>query len=253
MYIDSHAHIYLQEFSEDLAHMLARGKEHGVHETYMPNIDGSTVEALHRVEEEYDSCKAMMGLHPCYVKEDYKEQLALVEQCMGQRRYAAVGEVGVDLYWDKTFVDEQLIAFRRQIALAKEYGLAVIIHSRDSLDVTIEEVSKLQTGSLKGIFHCFNGTVEQGKAIVDLGFYLGIGGVLTYKNAGVDKTVSQLPLENMVLETDAPYLSPTPYRGKRNEVAHISVIGNKLSEVLEVSTSTVATVTTANCEKIFAY
>jgi len=236
MYIDSHAHVYLPEFAEDLPELLNQGQSLGVTDVYMPNIDSTTIDSLHATEETYESCKAMMGLHPCYVKDNYKEELAAVEQWLSSRNYAALGEVGVDLYWDKTYADQQLFAFDRQISLAKEHDLAVIIHSRDSLDITIDMISKQQDGNLRGIFHCFNGTVEQGQAIVDLGFYMGIGGVATFKNAGVDKVVAELPLSSMVLETDAPYLAPVPYRGKRNTVGYLPLIAEKLA-ALHVYTS----------------
>jgi len=253
MYIDSHAHIYLEEFSSDLDQVLESGHSRGVSKVYMPNIDMNSVESLHKVEENYPHCKAMMGLHPCYVKEDYKIQLDAIRNWTEKREYAAIGEIGIDLYWDKTFVDEQMIVFKEQIRLARELGLAIIIHSRDSLDITIEEVTKLQDGRLKGIFHCFNGSVDQGKKIIDLGFHLGIGGVVTFKNAGVDRTVKQLPLSNMVLETDSPYLSPSPYRGKRNEISNISIIAEKLAEVLDVSPKLVGEITTTNCKSVFKY
>lgn len=253
MYIDSHAHIYLPEFADDIDMLLDEAGDAGVQEVYMPNIDSSTIAALHSTEARYASCKAMMGLHPCYVKESYKEELKTVESWLCQRKYAALGEVGIDLYWDKTYVEEQQWAFERQIVLAKEHGLAVIIHSRDSLDLTIAAIKKHQDGSLRGIFHCFNGTVDQGAAIGDLGFYVGIGGVVTFKNAGVDKVVSQLPLSQMVLETDAPYLAPVPYRGKRNTVGYVPLIAQKLASIHEVEVTEVAKITSDNCRSIFNY
>jgi len=253
MFKDSHAHIYLKDFDEDLDELLISAAAVGVSEIYMPNIDSSTISDLHRVEEAYSSCKAMMGLHPCYVKENYKSELEIVEKWLGERSYSAIGEVGVDLYWDKTYVEQQLDAFQKQIAMANNAGLAVIIHSRDSLDITIAEIEKAQKGGLRGIFHCFNGTVEQGKRIIDAGFYLGIGGVVTFKNAGVDKVAAQLPLSSMVLETDAPYLSPVPYRGKRNEPSYVPLIADKVADIMHVSVEEVGKMTSANCEKIFSY
>lgn len=253
MFKDSHAHIYLKDFDEDFESMLSLSQQAGVTEIYMPNIDSSTIESLHRVEAENPSCKAMMGLHPCYVKENYLEELKIVESAIASRSYAALGEVGVDLYWDKTFVEQQMDAFRRQIAIAKSADLGIIIHSRDSLDITIAEIASMQDGGLSGIFHCFNGTVEQGKQIVDLGFHLGIGGVITFKNAGVDKIVSELPLSNMVLETDAPYLSPVPFRGKRNQPLYIPLVAEKLASLMELSVEEVAIMTSNNCSRIFKY
>ena len=253
MIIDSHAHIYLSDFDEDLKEVIYKAKSEGVGNIYMPNIDSSTIDQMHQVEESYPECKSMMGLHPCYVKENYKEELEIIKNHLDTRKYAAVGEIGIDLYWDKTFTKEQIEAFAFQIELAKDHGLGFVIHSRDSLDKTIEMVASGQDGRLKGIFHCFNGTVEQGKQIIDLGFYLGIGGVVTYKNAGVDKVVSQLPLSSMVLETDSPYLSPGPKRIKRNEPSRLSMVLDKLEMLLDEDRNEISMVTSRNCEKIFLY
>ncbi|MDF1698143.1 MAG: TatD family hydrolase [Saprospiraceae bacterium] len=253
MIIDSHAHIYLPEFEEDLDAIIEKAKNHGVHQIYMPNIDSSTIHQMHAVEKKFPQCKSMMGLHPCYVKENYKEELNTIESHLQKRDYAAVGEIGIDLYWDKTFVKEQEFAFSYQIGLAKEHNLSFIIHSRDSLDRTIQMVADRQDGSLNGIFHCFNGTVDQGKKIIDLGFYLGIGGVVTYKNAGVDKVVAQLPLSSMVLETDSPYLSPGPKRIKRNEPSRLSLVIDKMEVLLDEDRETIERITSQNCKKIFFY
>lgn len=251
--IDSHAHIYLSDFDEDIASVVKNARSVGVSTIYMPNIDSTTIERMHRVEDEFPGCKSMMGLHPCYVKENYKDELETVSSFLAQRKYAAVGEIGIDLYWDKTFFEEQKLAFEYQIELARDHGLGFVIHSRDSLDLTIETVASLQDGNLKGIFHCFNGTVEQGRQIIDLGFYLGIGGVVTYKNAGVDKVVSQLPLASMVLETDSPYLSPGPKRVKRNEPARLSLIMDKLEDIMTEDRAEIEKVTSENCKKVFLY
>ena len=253
MIIDSHAHIYLSDFESDIEEVLQRAKAVDVEKIYMPNIDSTTIDQMHSIERRFPQCISMMGLHPCYVKENVKEELEIVKKHLEQRKYAAVGEIGIDLYWDKTFVEQQINAFQTQIEYAKEHELAFVIHSRDSLDLTIETVSKYQDGSLKGIFHCFNGTVEQGKKIIDLGFYLGVGGVVTYKNAGVDKVVSQLPLNSMVLETDSPYLSPGPKRVKRNEPSRLSLVLDKLEMILDEDRNKISSVTSSNCEKIFLY
>lgn len=253
MIIDSHAHIYLSDFEEDLDIVLQRAKSEGVTDIYMPNIDSTTINLMHEVEENHPHCKSMMGLHPCYVKENYKEELQIVKKYLEKRRYAAIGEIGIDLYWDKTFVDQQIESFKYQMELAKEHGLAFVIHSRDSLDMTIDLVSSIQDGSVKGIFHCFNGTVEQGKQIIDIGFHLGIGGVVTYKNAGVDKVVGQLPLSSMVLETDSPYLSPGPKRIKRNEPSRLSLVLDKLETLFDEDRNEISLTTSRNCEKIFLY
>lgn len=251
MLIDTHAHIYSAEFADDLDAMLARAREAGISAVYMPNIDQNSIKPMLDIASEYDWCYPMMGLHPCHVKDDYLEELRIVEKYLTEQSFCAVGEIGIDLYWDKTFVDEQMKAFRFQISLAREAGLPIVIHSRDSLDQTIQVVRDMQNGTLKGVFHCFNGTVEQARKIMELGFYMGIGGVLTYKNAGVDKVVEQLPLEYMVLETDAPYLSPVPYRGKRNECSYIATIAEKLAMIKEKSMSEIAEITTKNARDLF--
>ena len=250
---DTHAHIYLEDFDEDLAEIIDNAKKAGVTEIYMPNIDSSTIDRMHSVEDRFPNCKSMMGLHPCYIKEDYKKELAIVKENLGKRKYAGVGEIGIDLYWDKTFADAQFESFRYQIELARDHELAFVIHSRDALDDTIGIVREMQDGKLKGIFHCFNGTLEQGQQIIDLGFYLGIGGVVTYKNAGVAEVVAKLPLDAMVIETDSPYLSPGPKRVKRNVPSRIPLIIDKMEEVMEVDREDIAKVTTLNCDKIFSY
>jgi TatD DNase family protein len=251
MFIDTHAHIYLDDFKEDLEDVIQRSLQDKVDKIYMPNIDSTTIEDMWRVHHLFPHCIPMIGLHPCHVKENYMQELKIVERELSERPYCAIGEVGIDLYWDKTFVKEQEKAFDYQIAMAREASLPVIIHSRDSLDVTIDFIQKNQNGHLRGIFHCFNGTEDQARRIMNTGFYMGIGGVVTYKNAGVDKVVAQLPLEYMVLETDAPYLSPVPYRGKRNESSYILKVADKLSELHHISLEEVARVTTLNAQKIF--
>lgn len=250
---DSHAHIYLEEFADDIEKVIADAKAVDVGEIYMPNIDISSIERMHDVERRFPNCKSMMGLHPCYVKEDYLAQLTIMEAHMDRRPYAAVGEIGIDLYWDKTFVDEQFEAFRRQVDMAASHDLGFVIHSRDALDDTIGIVKEKQKGQLKGIFHCFNGTIEQGLKIIDLGFYLGIGGVVTYKNAGVAEVIAKLPLSSMVIETDSPYLSPGPKRVKRNVPSRIPLILNRMEEVMGISQDDIAEITTINCDFVFAY
>ncbi len=251
MFIDTHAHIYSEEFREDLENMLANAELAGITDIYMPNIDSTSIDEMMQIAEKYKNCHAMMGLHPCYVKENYKDELAIVEKYLAEHTFAGIGEIGIDLYWDKTYANEQEDAFRRQIALSKEYNLPFVIHSRDSLDMTISIVNELQDGCLSGIFHCFNGTEDQAKKIIDVGFMMGIGGVITYKNAGVDIVVANIPMEYLVLETDAPYLSPVPYRGKRNECAYISNIAEKMAEIKGMSKSEIGVVTTFNANKLF--
>ena len=252
MLVDTHAHLYLNQFDEDRDEMIQRAKEKGIEKFYLPNIDSSTIEVMLAMEEQYpNECFAMMGLHPCSVKDNYKEELAIIEKWLKKRKFVAVGEIGTDLYWDKTFIEEQKDAFQIQCEWAKELGIPIVIHCRESMDLTIDLVRKAQDGRLKGIFHCFGGSVEQANQIIDLGFYMGIGGVLTFKKSGLDQTIKEVALEHLVLETDSPYLAPTPFRGKRNESAYISHIATKLSEVKGVDLEEIAVVTTANAKKIF--
>ncbi len=194
----------------------------------------------------------MMGLHPCSVKENYKQELGLVQQWLSERKFAAVGEIGLDYYWDKTFTDQQIDAFEQQIDWAKEYRLPIVIHSRDAMQDCIDIVRKKQDGHLKGVFHCFSGTGKEAREIIDLGFYLGIGGVITYKKAGLAELLEKIELSALVLETDAPYLTPAPFRGKRNESSYLKYIAAKLAEVKRTSIEEVARVTTENARKIFA-
>ncbi|MBK9256811.1 MAG: TatD family hydrolase [Saprospiraceae bacterium] len=251
MFIDTHAHIYSKEFDTDLGDMLARTRASGVEKIFMPNIDSDSVERMIQIADEYPFCHPMIGLHPCHVKENYLEELAFMENWLSKREFAAIGEIGIDLYWDVTFAKEQEIAFRHQISTAKSAGLPFVIHSRDSLDLTVKIVEELQDGDLRGIFHCFNGTVEQAKRIVNSGFLMGIGGVITYKNAGMDKVLEHLDLIDMVLETDAPYLSPVPYRGKRNESSYIPTIAARLAEIKNVDINEVASITSENALRLF--
>ncbi len=252
MLIDSHTHLYLEEFDSDREEMLQKAKDAGVGRFYLPNIDSGSVPAMLELEARHpDECHAMMGVHPCSIKEDYKKELAAVEDWLSKRTFSAIGEIGIDLYWDQTFIDEQKEAFNTQIGWAKELGLPIVIHSRNSMDLVIELLKKVQDERLRGIMHCFGGTLEQAQEIIKLGFYLGIGGVLTYKNSGLAEVIKHVPLEKLVLETDAPYLSPVPYRGKRNESAYIRIIAEKLADTKNMDLESIAVVTTTNVEKIF--
>ena len=253
MYIDTHAHIYHANF-KDKAAMVGRAIEAGVDKIYMPNIDLDSIDPMHELADQYpDHCYPMMGLHPCHVFADYKEVLSEMRAHFEQRKYAAVGEIGIDLYWDKTFEQEQIEAYKTQIEWSRELDLPFVIHSREALDLTIGIVEELQDGNLKGIFHCFNGTVEQGKRIVDLGFYMGLGGVITYKKAGVDQSVKELPIEHMVLETDAPFLTPVRYRkkGVNNEPAFMVSVAERLSRIYDIDLDEVERITTQNAKKVF--
>ena len=218
----------------------------------MPNIDSDSVESMLEVEKKYEGyCFSMMGLHPCSVKENFEDELKVVENWLQKRSFTAVGEMGTDLYWDKSFIQEQKKAFNFQVDLALEHDLPIVIHCRESIDLTIDLVKKKQNGQLRGVFHCFTGNLEQAKEIIDLGFFLGIGGVITFKNSGLDKVVKELKLEHLVLETDSPYLSPVPNRGKRNEPSNLKLIADKLSEVLNLERSEVERVTCENALKLY--
>lgn len=252
MLIDTHTHLYSKKFDHDRDGMIARAVAAGVERMYLPAIDSESHEAMLLLEANHpEHCFAMMGLHPCSVTENFEEELAIVEKYLGERKFTAVGEMGIDLYWEKKFLNEQKEAFRRQTTWAKSLGLPIVIHARESLDICIELVREAQDGNLGGIFHCFTGPLEQAKQIVDLGFYLGIGGVLTYPKGGLDLVCAEMPLETMVLETDSPYLPPVPHRGKRNESAYVRLVAERLSEVKIKPMKEVARVTTENALKIF--
>ncbi len=250
---DTHTHLYLKQFDDDRAAMLQRAFDLGIHRIFLPNIDGSSINAMLQLCEAYPrQCFPMMGLHPCSVSENYEEELALVEHWLNKHPFLAVGEIGIDLYWDKTYLNEQVDAFSRQIEWAKKMKLPIVIHARESFDEIFEVVDALNDESLTGIFHCFTGTVEQAQKIIDYeGFKLGIGGVVTFKNAGLDQVVQQIDLKHLVLETDSPYLAPTPYRGKRNETAYLIEIAEKIATLHQVSVEEVAEITTANSQQIF--
>jgi len=252
--IDTHTHLYAAQFDEDRAEMLARAIGSGVERFYLPNIDSNSIEGMLALEKQYpENCFPMMGLHPCSVNADYKKELAIVEEWLGKRPFVAVGEIGIDLYWDKTYIEQQKDAFKIQIQWAKDLNIPIIIHARDALDIIIEIVEEEKDERLNGIFHCFTGTLEQAKRIEALGFYIGIGGVLTFKNGGLNKIAGNIPMERIVLETDSPYLAPKPKRGKRNESSYILYVAEKLAEIKGMSLSEIMKITTENANKIFNY
>ena len=251
--IDTHTHIYLDQFSKDLETVLQSAQASGITDLYLPGIDSSVIGQMMRIEASYpECCHLMMGLHPCSVKEDYKQELAVVENWLQQRSFCAVGETGLDFHWDTTFQKEQYEAFDRQVSWAKEYEIPVVIHSRKSMDDCISFIQERQDGSLKGVFHCFSGTVEQARQIIDLGFLLGIGGVVTYKNGGLDPVVQAIGLSHIVLETDAPYLAPVPFRGKRNEPSYLIEVAKKLAALTGLVLDDVASITTRNARQLFS-
>jgi len=250
--IDSHCHIYLDDFKEDIDSIMQRAEAQGVKKFYMPAIDSNETNNILLMEKKFPGkCFAMMGLHPCSVKENYKTELKLVEDWLAKRKFAAIGETGLDFYWDKTFIKEQYEALRMQIEWGIQYNLPVVLHTRNAMQETINVVKEYVAKGTRGIFHCFGGTYEEAMEIIDAGFYLGIGGVLTYKNAGLGEVISKIDMQYLVLETDAPYLTPVPHRGKRNESSYLKYIVEKLAEVKNISAKEVAEITTANAEKIF--
>ncbi|HXS37918.1 MAG TPA: TatD family hydrolase [Flavipsychrobacter sp.] len=253
MYIDSHTHLYDEQFTAEEDAMIYRAIDANVSKMYMPNCDSSTISDMLRIAQHWpEHCFPMMGLHPTYIKENYLDELKIVEQWLSQRKFYAVGEIGLDYYWDLTFKEQQIEAFKTQIDWALQYNLPIVIHSRESTADCIDIVSRKQQGVLKGIFHCFSGTLDEAKQITNLGLYLGIGGVITYKKSTLPDIVKEISLEHIVLETDAPYLSPVPYRGKRNESSYIPLIAEKVAEIKNMSLAEVATITTSNAEKIFS-
>jgi TatD DNase family protein len=251
--IDTHSHIYLPEFDADREKMLDRAAALGVSKILMPAIDSSTHMQMLALEKSFSSsCSSMMGLHPCSVKENYADELAVVESYFDMRKFIAVGEIGLDFYWDKTFIENQYKAFHLQIELAIKYNVPIVIHSRNSTDECIEVVSQYAKRQLRGVFHCFSGNIAQAEKIIDVGFYLGIGGVVTFKNAGLDKVIEVISLDKVMLETDAPYLAPVPFRGKRNEPVYLEYVINKISALKNYTVEDVALITTTNAKKLFA-
>lgn len=252
MIIDTHSHIYLSEFDADRAEMLMRAENERVRLILMPAIDNQTHLMMFGVEQDFSSiCRGMMGLHPCSVKENHREELKVVKGHFERRAFVAVGETGLDFYWDRTFVKEQYDSFQFQIELAIQYDVPVVIHSRNSIDECIKVIGNNQKGNLKGVFHCFSGNIEQAKQIIELGFYLGIGGVITFKNSGLDRVMADVDMRNVILETDAPYLAPVPFRGKRNECSYLKYVVEKLSELKNISKNEIEMVTTDNARKLF--
>jgi TatD DNase family protein len=254
MLIDTHAHLYAKEFDFDRDAMIARAIRQGIEKFYLPNVDLESIPRMLELEAKYpERCFAMMGLHPCSVEADYKLVLTEIEKQLFARKFVAVGEIGLDYYWSKEFVEQQKDAFRMQCRWAIELDLPIIIHARESLDDLIQIVKEEKKDErLRGIFHCFGGSIEQAQKIIQLGFWMGIGGVLTYKKSGLDEIVKDIPLEWLVLETDAPYLTPVPHRGKRNESAYLRFVAEKLAEVKGISLEELATITTENTLRIFS-
>ena len=250
--IDSHAHIYATEFDADRDDVVARAKAQGIQKILLPNIDLDSISPMLETEAAYpDVCHAMMGLHPCYVDGNVDQTLKTIESWFDKREFIAVGEIGIDLYWDKTFRLEQERAFTTQLNWAKQRDLPVVIHTRDSIEETLALLKAEQDGSLRGVFHCFGGTLDEAKAINDVGFHLGLGGVSTFKNGGMDVVIPHLDMQWVILETDCPYLAPVPHRGKRNEPAFTSLVAEKVALLRDTPVSDIDAITTQNTLSLF--
>ncbi len=251
--IDTHTHLYSEEFNEDRKEMLQRAMDAGVERFYLPAIDSETHENMLKLEAEYpDHIFSMMGLHPCSVKpESWENELKIVEEYLDKRHFVAIGEIGIDLYWDKSTLDIQVAAFEKQIDWALAMNLPIVIHTRDSFDETFEVLERKKHPGLRGIFHCFSGNIEQAKHALDLNFSLGIGGVVTFKNGKIDQFLNEIPLEKIVLETDSPYLAPVPHRGKRNESAYVSLVAGKLVDIYQRPFEEIDKITSENALRIF--
>lgn len=248
-FVDSHTHIYLPEFDEDRDLIRSRALGAGVNLVIMPAIDSSTHEAMLSAQKTWENSYSMIGLHPCSVTPGFHKELEIVSNYLASGHFVAIGEIGLDFYWDKTFVSQQYEAFNQQVKLALDAGLPIVIHSRNAIDECIEVVSRYP--GVTGVFHCFSGNETQAKKIIDLNFMLGIGGVVTFKNAGLDKVIEAVGLHHVILETDAPYLAPVPHRGKRNEPAYIRLVAEKLMTLCNCSIEEVAELTTENARKLF--
>jgi TatD DNase family protein len=253
MFVDTHTHLYLEEFDADRKELIKRAINLGVGKFYLPNIDSTSIKGMLDLEKEYPlNCFPMMGLHPCSVKENVQDELNLVKEWLGKRKFSGVGEIGIDLYWDKTFFKQQQDAFRTQIQWALDKDYPIVIHCREAFEEIYEILVSFEKLP-KSIFHCFSGNLEQANKIIELGnFKLGIGGVVTFKNAGLDKVVEKLDLEHLVLETDAPYLAPVPFRGKRNEPSYLLEVARKIAQLKDCSISEVQEVTAKNAAFIFS-
>ena len=249
---DTHTHLYSEEFDQDRDAMIQRAIDAGITRFFIPAIDAAATQSMYDLEQNYpDNIFLMMGLHPTYVKDNYLEELAHVEAELSKRKFYAVGEIGIDLYWDKTHLKEQQIAFKRQIQLAKQYKLPIVIHCREAFDEIFEVLEEEKAADLFGIFHCFSGTLEQAHQAISYNMKLGIGGVVTFKNGKIDQFLHEIPLQKIVLETDSPYLAPVPYRGKRNESSYLDLVVGKLVNIYEKDFSEISKITDENALKIF--
>ncbi len=253
-FIDTHTHLFSKEFDDDISEVIENAIDNGVCKMLLPNIDSSTTKKMLKLSQQFpQNCFPMIGIHPCSVKKNsIEKEIQHVEYMLEKNNFVAIGEIGIDLYWEKSTLDIQKLAFETQIKLAKKYQLPIVIHVRNSFGEAIEIVEKLNDEKLTGVFHCFSGSLNQAQRIIDLNnFYLGIGGVVTFKNGGIDKIIDQINIDNIILETDSPYLAPKPFRGKRNESKYILNIAQKLSEIYKIDIEEIANVTTYNANKLF--
>jgi TatD DNase family protein len=251
-FIDTHAHLYLQEFDNDRDEVVKRALDNNVVKLFMPNIDINSVDDMISCEERYPGiCYPMIGLHPTSVRQDYLSQLDTIEEKASQHSFIAIGEIGIDLYWDKTFIEEQKTALKRQIMLSLKYNLPVVIHSRESFPVVFDLLEEFRGSDIRGVFHAFSGDISIAEKAIMIGFKIGIGGIVTFKNSGLETVVKGIGLEHIVIETDSPYLAPAPNRGKRNESAYVSLISKKISEITGADYETVALKTYSNSIELF--
>ncbi len=252
IFTDTHTHLYAEEFASDRNEMMQRALENNITRFFLPNIDVHSIQPMLDLVWTFpENCFPMMGLHPCSVDADFEAQLFQIHKCFSKRKFYALGEIGLDFYWSVEFKDQQIIAFKKQCQWAIDFELPIVIHSRNSTTELIEILKEINNPKLRGIFHCFSGDENQAKQIVEMGFYLGIGGVLTYKNSGLDKAIKEIDLKHLVLETDSPYLAPVPHRGKRNESFYLLEVAKKLAEIKNVSIEKIAEITTENSKIIF--
>ena len=251
--IDTHAHLYAEEFDSDRTEIIQRARDAGITKIILPNVDSSSIAAMLELEDQFSGfCHAAMGLHPTSVNENFKQELEIHEKWLQQRKFIAIGEIGIDLYWDKTFLNEQIICFKTQLNWSLHYGLPVIIHVRDSMEETLSVLSEYKGKGLRGVFHSFTGNATDAEKIAELGdFYLGINGIVTFKNSGLGENLRDINIDRLVLETDAPYLSPVPFRGKRNESSYLKLIAEKLAHIYGFQFEYVIKKTTENAHELF--
>ncbi|MEX0987930.1 MAG: TatD family hydrolase [Bacteroidales bacterium] len=251
-FIDTHAHLYLKAFKNDLEAVMARASANGVTRIFLPNLDSASIDEMHKICSQYEGiCFPMMGLHPTSVKENYQDELAIIREKTDNNRYIAIGEIGIDLYWDKTYLEQQRDAFRTQLRWAKQQSLPVVIHARDSFEEIFEIMDQEHAPGLTGVFHSFTGNMDQLRKILAYGFYVGINGIVTFKNAGLEEVVKEIPEDRLLIETDAPYLAPVPYRGKRNESSYVTEVAGKIAQIIDRNIAGVASLTTKNALNLF--